>query len=195
MAYIDYYKALGVAKTATQDEIKKAYKTLARKYHPDLNPDNAEAKKKFQEINEANEVLSDPDRRKKYDRYGENWKHADQFEAAGIVGPLFGHCVVVDHLLRHAYFDAHATGVCSKLEPLFCHDVLHHLALIGWHAFHLFLCLCHGSCHLARAVLHLRREFPESGFDGLGTDKACASHQQIGCDCDLQFHMVFPLKK
>lgn len=82
MAYIDYYKILGVNKNATQEEIKKAYKKLARKHHPDLNPDNAEAKQKFQEINEANEVLSDPEKRKKYDQYGENWKHADQFESA-----------------------------------------------------------------------------------------------------------------
>ena len=82
MAYIDYYNILGINKNATQEEIKKAYKKLARQYHPDLNPDNAEAKKKFQEINEANEVLSDPEKRKKYDQYGENWKHADQFESA-----------------------------------------------------------------------------------------------------------------
>lgn len=81
MAYIDYYNILGVSKTASQDDIKKAYKKLARKYHPDLNPNDANAHRKFQEINEANEVLSDPDKRKKYDQYGENWKHADEFEA------------------------------------------------------------------------------------------------------------------
>lgn len=81
MAYIDYYGVLGVNKNATQDEIKKAYKKLARKYHPDLNPNDPNAKQKFQEVNEANEVLSDPEKRKKYDAYGENWKHADEFEA------------------------------------------------------------------------------------------------------------------
>lgn len=83
MAYIDYYKILGVDKGASGDDIKKAYKKLARKFHPDLNPNDPDAHRKFQEINEANEVLSDPEKRKKYDQYGENWKHADQFESAG----------------------------------------------------------------------------------------------------------------
>lgn len=80
--YIDYYKVLGLNKNATIDDIKKAYRKLARKYHPDLNPNNPDAQKTFQQINEANEVLSDPEKRKKYDQYGENWKHAEQFEQA-----------------------------------------------------------------------------------------------------------------
>lgn len=81
MPYIDYYKTLEVDKGASQEAIKKAYKKLARKYHPDLNPNDPNAKQRFQEINEANEVLSDPEKRKKYDQYGENWKHADEFDA------------------------------------------------------------------------------------------------------------------
>lgn len=82
MAYIDYYKTLGLAKDASADDIKKAYRKLARKYHPDLNPNDQTAHKKFQEINEANEVLSDPEKRKKYDEYGANWKQAEQYEQA-----------------------------------------------------------------------------------------------------------------
>lgn len=82
MEYIDYYKILGVSKTATEEEIKNAYRKLARKYHPDLNPDDKEANRKFQEINEANEVLGDPEKRKKYDQYGKDWKHAEAYESA-----------------------------------------------------------------------------------------------------------------
>jgi curved DNA-binding protein len=82
MAFVDYYKTLGVEKNATEEDIKKAYRKLARKYHPDLNPNDTEANKKFQQINEANEVLSDPEKRKKYDAYGEHWQHAEQYEQA-----------------------------------------------------------------------------------------------------------------
>ncbi len=80
MEFIDYYKVLGLEKTASPEDIKKTYRKLARKLHPDLNPNDPSAKKKFQEINEANEVLSDPEKRKKYDQYGKDWKHADEIE-------------------------------------------------------------------------------------------------------------------
>jgi curved DNA-binding protein len=82
MEFIDYYKILGLNKNASEEDIKKAYRKLARKHHPDLNPNDKEANKKFQQINEANEVLSDPEKRKKYDQYGKDWQHADQFEQA-----------------------------------------------------------------------------------------------------------------
>jgi len=97
MEYIDYYKILGLNKEATTDDIRKAYRKLARKHHPDLNPNDKEANKKFQQINEANEVLSDPEKRKKYDQYGADWKNAGQFEEAqrqhsrGQTGSDFGY--------------------------------------------------------------------------------------------------------
>jgi curved DNA-binding protein len=80
MEFIDYYKILGIEKNASEEDIKKAYRKLARKLHPDLNPNDKDAHKKFQQVNEANEVLSDAEKRKKYDAYGKDWKHADQFE-------------------------------------------------------------------------------------------------------------------
>jgi curved DNA-binding protein len=80
MEFIDYYKTLELDKSATKADIKKAYRKLARKYHPDLNPDDDSAKKRFQQLNEANEVLSDPEKRKKYDEYGKDWQHAEHFE-------------------------------------------------------------------------------------------------------------------
>lgn len=82
MDFIDYYEILGIKKTATEEEIKNAYRKLARKLHPDLNPTDKDANKKFQQLNEANEVLSDPIKRKKYDQYGKDWQHSDQFEQA-----------------------------------------------------------------------------------------------------------------
>src|SRR6476620_2589865 len=82
MEFIDYYKILEIDKSASDADIKKAYRKLARKYHPDLNPNDANAKKKFQQINEANEVLRDPEKRKKYDKYGKDWQHGEAYEQA-----------------------------------------------------------------------------------------------------------------
>ncbi|MDD3818568.1 MAG: DnaJ C-terminal domain-containing protein [Actinomycetota bacterium] len=82
--YKDYYKILGVNKNASQDDIKKAYRKLARKYHPDTNPDNPEAEEKFKEIGEAYEVLKDPQKRARYDQLGANWK---QYAGAGTGRP------------------------------------------------------------------------------------------------------------
>lgn len=80
MVFVDYYKILGIDKSATPNDIKNAYRKLARKHHPDLNPNDKDAKKNFQLVNEANEVLSDPEKRKKYDEYGADWQHAEEFE-------------------------------------------------------------------------------------------------------------------
>ncbi len=82
MEFVDYYKILGLDRKASQADIKKAYRKLARKLHPDLNPNDKEAQRKFQEVNEANEVLSDPEKRKKYDEYGKDWEHAEAYEQA-----------------------------------------------------------------------------------------------------------------
>ena len=82
MAFVDYYKILGIQKDASAEQIKKAYRKLARKFHPDVNPGDKESERKFKELNEANEVLSHPENRKKYDQYGENWKHGEEYAKA-----------------------------------------------------------------------------------------------------------------
>lgn len=82
MDFIDYYKVLEIQKNASAADVKKAYRKMARKYHPDLNPNDPETEKKFKQINEANEVLSDSIKRKKYDQYGKDWQHAEEFEKA-----------------------------------------------------------------------------------------------------------------
>lgn len=92
MEYKDYYSILGVSKSASQDEIKKAFRKLAVKYHPDKNPGNKTAEEKFKEITEANEVLSDPEKRKQYDRLGANWKQYQNTgfdQSAGRGGPRY----------------------------------------------------------------------------------------------------------
>jgi len=83
MAGKDYYKTLGVGRNASEKDIKKAYRQLARNYHPDVNPGDKTAEAKFKAINEAYEVLSDPKKRKKYNQYGDQWQYADQFAKAG----------------------------------------------------------------------------------------------------------------
>ena len=92
MAFIDYYKVLGVERDASQEEIKKAYRKLAKKYHPDINRENPQAQERFQEINEANEVLGDVEKRRRYDEYGEHWKHSEEFEAQQRNAHGFGGC-------------------------------------------------------------------------------------------------------
>ena len=78
----DFYETLGVSRTATEKEIRSAYRKLARKLHPDVNPGDKASETRFKEVNAAYDVLSDQDKRKKYDKFGDNWEHADEIERA-----------------------------------------------------------------------------------------------------------------
>ena len=90
MAFIDYYKILGVDKSIPQKDVKKAYLKRAKQFHPDLHPDDPKAKAKFQALTEAYDVIGDPEKRKKYDQYGEQWKQADAFGQSGGFGGFGG---------------------------------------------------------------------------------------------------------
>ena len=86
MAFIDYYKILGVDRNIPQDEVRAAYRKRAKQFHPDLHPNDPKAKAKFQALSEAFEVIGDPEKRAKYDKYGEQWRNADAYENAGGFG-------------------------------------------------------------------------------------------------------------
>jgi curved DNA-binding protein len=121
MDFVDYYNTLGVPKNASAEDIKKAYRKLARKLHPDLNPNDKEAHRKFQQINEANEVLSDPEKRKKYDQYGKDWKHAEQFEQARQQqrGHGFGGGFGGSNFDQYTYSSGDESGFSDFFESLF----------------------------------------------------------------------------
>lgn len=103
MAFIDYYKIMGIAKDTPQSELRSAYKKRAKLFHPDLHPDDPKAKAKFQALNEAYAVLSDPEKRKKYDKYGEQWQEADAYEKAAGQGASGGNGT-------HFYYGGDADG-------------------------------------------------------------------------------------
>src|SRR4030042_5372885 len=90
MAGKNYYDILGVRRDASDKEIRQAYRRLARKHHPDVNPGDKAAEERFKEINRAYEVLSDAEKRRKYDRYGEQWEQAEAFEQARQAGGAQG---------------------------------------------------------------------------------------------------------
>ena len=117
MASSDYYEILGIKKGATDKEIKQAYRRLARKHHPDVNPGDATAEAKFKEVNQAYEVLSDTEKRKKYDKYGEKWQYADQFEEAQRQQSHYGQYGAPDGETFH--FGGDIGGMDSIFDDLF----------------------------------------------------------------------------
>ena len=123
----DYYDVLGLSRSASADDIKKAFRRLARQYHPDLHTGSrkSEMEKKFKELNEAQEVLSDPDKRKKYDQYGQNWEQAEAYEKArqqagpqpGGAGSSFGGAVTSTTFSTRFSEDAVEEAVALKNSP------------------------------------------------------------------------------
>jgi curved DNA-binding protein len=115
----DYYDVLGIARTATEDEIKKAYRTLARKYHPDINPGDKTAEEKFKELNEAYTVLSDPEKRQRYNRLGADWKAGSDFTPPPGWEQAQGQYEDLGDLFGAAGSGRGATGFSDFFEALF----------------------------------------------------------------------------
>ena len=116
----DYYEVLGVSKTASDDEIKKAYRSLAKKYHPDANPGDKDAEAKFKEINEAYSVLSNADERRKYDQYGHA---AFRLQAQAMVDSAAADSVI--SMLTSVIFSVHSSAADSVAVPHPVHRVMH----------------------------------------------------------------------
>ena len=114
MAFIDYYKILGVDKTIPQKDVKRAYLKRAKQFHPDLHPDDPKAKAKFQALTEAYDVIGDPEKRAKYDKYGEQWKQAEQFENAAEVAmmPVVASVALTSRSLRAVEVSLHSSRIC-----------------------------------------------------------------------------------
>lgn len=120
MAFIDYYKILGVQRDIPQRDVKRAYLKRAKQFHPDLHPDDPKAKAKFQALNEAYDVIGDPEKRKKYDQYGEQWRNADAYNAAG--GESYGHSMgdsPFEGFDFNAFTGMGGSGFSSFFEQLF----------------------------------------------------------------------------
>jgi DnaJ-class molecular chaperone len=124
MANKDYYKILGVPRDASEKDIKLSYRKLARQFHPDVNPGDRTAESKFKEINEAYEVLSDAEKRKKYDRYGDQWQHAEQFERTQQAGPQWGYTTnggsvhVDDDIFEELFREFGSRGSRTRSRPV-----------------------------------------------------------------------------
>ena len=114
MAFVDYYKILGVDKNIPQKDVRAAYRKRAKQFHPDLHPNDPKAKAKFQALNEAYEVISDPEKRAKYDQYGEQWKNVGGFGGGGYDGAAGSEVPLVE---IHSKASTSAASVAEEVSP------------------------------------------------------------------------------
>ncbi len=117
MAFVDYYKILGVDKNIPQKDVRAAYRKRAKQFHPDLHPNDPKAKAKFQALNEAYEVISDPDKRAKYDQYGEQWKNADAFGGSAEMVVQAVPEAMVEQVEIHSRVSTSASSAEAEVSP------------------------------------------------------------------------------